>query len=77
MVCVLLSVHMPCQLLSENIHRAYGQGILIILGGVSNVGRRPSIPLIYNQSKKIQTLICLEMERMGENDLVLIRLVST
>lgn len=73
-LCVsCFSVLLYCPLLSENIHRAYSQGILIISGGVSSVGRRPSIPLMYDQSKKIQPLIYLDMERMGENDLVLRR----
>lgn len=66
------SMCLSCQLLSENIPKAYGQGILIISGGVSNAGRRPSIPLMYHQSKKTHPpLIYLEMERMGENDLEL------
>lgn len=39
----------------------------------TNAGRKPSIPLIYDRSKKIQLLIYLEMERMEENDLVLRR----
>lgn len=65
-VCVLLSARMSSQLLSENIPRAFGQSILIIPGGVSNVGKRPSTPLMYDHSKKSQPLIYLKMERSGE-----------
>lgn len=76
-LCVLLAACRSCQLLSENIHRAYGQSILIIPEGVSNSGARPSAPLTYDQSKNIQPLIYLELEAAGEQDLVLIGRVST
>lgn len=76
-LCVLLAACLSCQLLSENIRRAYGQSILIIPEGVSNSGTRPSAPLTSDRSKKIQPLIYLELEGTGEQDLVLIGRVST
>lgn len=70
-VCIVFPLCLFCWLLSENIRTAYGQGILIMSGGVSSAGKKPSIPLMYYQSKKIHPLIYREMERKERNYLVL------